>query len=135
MTILLITLTDSCCQYDLRVHVCFINMQFLKKRYAQKIYLFINRCSHIHESDIWWIIDYFELFYLILLYLSIVGNPWSVLLKLIDHIHQSFLFFINYSQSTNEEAERFNTWRYKNKIDLPDVQIFFCITMPAYSLF
>lgn len=60
MTILLITLTDSCCQYDLRVHVCFINMQFLKKRYAQKIYLFINRCSHIHESDIWWIIDYFE---------------------------------------------------------------------------
>lgn len=76
-----------------------------------------------------------KLFYLILLYLSIVGNPWSVLLKLIDHIHQSFLFFINYSQSTNEEAERFNTWRYKNKIDLPDLQIFFCITMHAYSLF
>lgn len=60
LTILLITLTDSCCQYDLRVHVCFINMQFLKKRYAQKMYLFINRCSHIHERDIWWIIDYFE---------------------------------------------------------------------------
>lgn len=32
---------------------------------------------------------------------------------------------MNYSQSTNEKAERFNTWRYKNKIDLPDVQIFF----------
>lgn len=85
--ILLITLTDTCCQYDLRVHVCFINMQFLKKDMHKK---FI--CSSI-DVVIFMKVIYGELliilklFYLILLYLSIVGNPWSVLLKLIDHIH------------------------------------------------
>lgn len=135
MTILLITLTDSCCQYDLRVHVCFINMQFLKKRYAQKIYLFINRCSHIHESDIWWIIDYFEA---ILPHFTIFIHCWKPMVSLAEAYwpYSLIIFFLmNYSQSTNEEAERFNTWRYKNKIDLPDVQIFFCITMHAYSVF
>lgn len=71
-----------------------LTCNFWKKRYAQKIYLFINRCSHIHESDIWWIIDYFEA---ILPHFTIFIHCWKPMVSLAEaYWPYSLIIFIFY---------------------------------------
>lgn len=96
--------------------------------------MFINRCSHIHESDIWWIIDHFEA---ILPHFTRFIHCWKPTVSLAwAYWPYSLIIFIFYKLfSINQWGSRtLRTWRYKNKNDLPDMQNIFCIKMHAYSL-